>query len=66
MFVRGGEQIQLKFYVVIGLDVRLPWVDLIFSFIAVYWKLLAIFLRNSRCPKSAFPNFWVINFLYHG
>ena len=29
MFVRGGEQIQLKFYVVIGLDVRLPRVDLI-------------------------------------
>ena len=31
----GGEQDQLKFYVLIGLDVRLPEVVLIFSMIAV-------------------------------
>ena len=35
MSVRGGEQIQLKFYVVIGLDVRLPEVVSIFNLIAV-------------------------------
>ena len=35
MAVRGGDQIQLKFYVVIGLDVRLPEAVLIFSLIAV-------------------------------
>ena len=42
MAVRGGDQIQLKFYVVIGLDVRLPEAVLIFSLIAVLMELLAI------------------------
>ena len=35
MAVQGGDQIQLKFYVVTGLDVRLPEAVLTFSLIAV-------------------------------
>ena len=42
MSVRGGEQIQLKFYVEIGLDVKLPEVFLIFLFDSCIIELLAI------------------------
>ena len=53
----GGELILLKFYMVTGLDVKLPQVDLFCCFIAVeksYWPFILRYFLNRLFPTFSF------------
>ena len=52
MAVLARELIQLKFYMVIGMDVKLPYVNLIWCFIAVQGSYWPFYLRFSGLSKS--------------